>query len=139
MAANTQFSIALHLMVGLALSDGEVTSRMLAHSVNTNPGFVRRTLAKLSKAGLVQTTTGNEGACRIARQPRKITLLEIYRAVNAPAAFAIHSYAVQKKCPISANIKPAQEKILGRAQKALEVHLANTTLSDLVDKVRRRK
>ena len=73
-----------------------VTSAHLAESVNTSPSFVRRTLAKLSKAGLVETATGKAGACWLARDARAISLLDIYRAVDAPKAFAIHSYSEQK-------------------------------------------
>src|SRR5260370_28791647 len=52
MARNVQFSIAVHLMAGLAHGCGkDITSGNLAMSVNTSPSFVRRVLAKLSKAG----------------------------------------------------------------------------------------
>jgi DNA-binding IscR family transcriptional regulator len=57
MALNTQFSIATQIMASLGYaSGGEVNSALIAGSVNTR--FVRRTLAKLSKAGLVETATG---------------------------------------------------------------------------------
>ena len=62
MAVNTQFSIAVHILAGLAYrcetGNPELTSAYLAASVNTSPSFVRRILSKLSKAGLVKTTTG---------------------------------------------------------------------------------
>jgi DNA-binding IscR family transcriptional regulator len=49
MAMNTQFSIAVHIMAGLAsAAPREVPSWEIASSVNTNPAFVRRILAKLS-------------------------------------------------------------------------------------------
>jgi len=55
MANNIQLSIAVHLLAGLACKGGDgATSGYLAESVNTSPSFVRRTLAKLSKAGLVK-------------------------------------------------------------------------------------
>jgi Rrf2 family protein len=140
MAVNTQFSIAVHLMAGLACGcDGKgVTSGHLADSVNTSPSFVRRTLAKLSKAGLVQTTTGKAGACRLARDKKDISLLDIYRAVDAPKAFAIHHYSEQKACYVSCHIKSALEKVLGRSQKALETSLADVTLADIVSDVRKK-
>ena len=83
MAVNTQFSIAVHLLAGLACRrGGDATSGELAASVNTSPSFVRRVLAKLSKAGLVATTTGKAGACRLAREPRDTSLLDVYRGRN---------------------------------------------------------
>src|SRR5271168_5083210 len=98
MANNVQFSIAVHIMAGLACGCDKqgVTSGHLAESVNTSASFVRRVLAKLSKAGLVETATGKAGACWLARDAEKITLQDIYKAVDAPKAFSIHTYAEQK-------------------------------------------
>jgi Rrf2 family protein len=133
MAVNTQLSIAIHLLAGLACGCEEgVTSTYLAQSVNTSPSFVRRTLAKLSKAGLVETTTGKAGACWLAKEPKEITLLDIYRAVDAPKAFAIHSYDPQKSCQVSCQIKVALEKALAKTQKAMESALAEMTLADVI-------
>jgi Rrf2 family protein len=132
-AVNTQFSIAVHLMAALGYHfDQEVISAELAGSVNTSASFVRRTLAKLSKAGLIVTATGKNGACRLACRPRDVSLLEIYRAVDAPKVFAIHDYAVQRQCPVSCRIKDALGKALGKTQTAFEKGLAQTSLADIV-------
>jgi Rrf2 family protein len=114
-----------------------VTSARVAASVNTSPSFVRRVLAKLSKAGLVQTATGKAGACWLARKPEKISLLDIYRAVDAPKAFAIHSYAVEEGCPISCRIKAALEKALDKTQKSMEASLEQISLAQVIRDVRK--
>ena len=138
MAVNTQFAIAVHLMTGLANScDKDVTSTYLAMSVNTSPSFVRRTLAKLSKAGLVETTTGKTGKCSLAKDAKNISLLDIYRAVDAPKAFAIHHYSEQKVCLVSCNIKAALEKVLAKTQKAMEASLADINLAQLLTDVKK--
>jgi len=133
MAVNTQFSIAVHILAGLACRDDrQATSGYLAASVNTSPSFVRRTLAKLSKAGLVVTTTGKAGTCRLAKKPGQVSLLDIYQAVDAPKAFAIHTYAPQKPCLVSCNIKTALEHALAKTQQAMEASLARITLADIL-------
>jgi len=138
MAVNTQFSIAVHMMAGLAYRcDKDTTSGTLARSVNTSPSFVRRVLARLSKAGLVETTTGKAGACRLAKDAGEISLLDIYEAVNAPRAFSIHSYAEQKNCPVSCHIKVALAKALAKTQKAMEAGLAEISLEQIVSEVRK--
>ncbi|MFZ0711914.1 MAG: Rrf2 family transcriptional regulator [Terrimicrobiaceae bacterium] len=138
MAVNTQFSIAVHMLAGLGFRDDRnTTSSELAASVNTSPSFVRRTLAKLSKAGLVETATGKAGSCWLAKKPDRISLLDIYEAVAAPKAFSIHSYPVQKRCPVSCNIKGALEKVLSKSQNALEASLNETSLADIVSEIRR--
>ena len=138
MALNTQFSIAVHLLVGLGcVEGGTTTSGHLAESVNTSASFVRRTLAKLSKAGLVETTTGKSGACGLAKKPERISLLEVYKAVDAPKAFAVHTYAPQKVCAVSCNIKAALENVLAKTQQGMEASLSKITLADVIADVRR--
>jgi Rrf2 family protein len=139
MALNTQFSIATHIMASLGFASGaEVNSAVIAGSVNTSSSFVRRTLAKLSKAGLVETTTGKRGACWLARPARDISLLEIYRAVDAPKAFAIHQYPVERRCTVSCNIKSALRRVLDETQKALEQRLSRISLAQVISDLHRK-
>ena len=133
MATNTQFSIAVHLMIALGFNcERQATSSELALSINTSPSFVRRILAKLSKASLVNTTTGKSGACLLAKRPEDISLLEIYNAVDAPKAFAIHDYPVQSRCRVSCNIEATMQKVLARAQQSLEGSLQETSLAEVI-------
>jgi Rrf2 family protein len=138
MAINTQFSIAVHLMAALAWRCGRDTiSAKLAASVNTSPSFVRRVLAKLSRAGLVETATGKTGACWLAKDAKAISLLDIYQAVDAPKAFSIHHYTEQKACPVSCHIKGALDKALGKTQKAMEASLADINLAQIISEVKK--
>lgn len=138
-ANNVQFSIAVHLMAGLAYGcDKDRTSSDLANSVNTSPSFVRRILAKLSRAGLVETATGKAGACWLARDAKQISLLDIYKAVDAPRAIAIHSYKEQKGCPVSCQIKTTLDRALGKTQNALEGSLGEISLAEIVSEVKRK-
>jgi DNA-binding IscR family transcriptional regulator len=96
-------------------------------------------LSKLSKAGLIVTKRGKSGASVLARPPRRITLLDIYRANAAPPAFAIHSYPVEKRCPVSCNLKECMSGVLSQAQYSLERSLAKITLANLVGQIRERR
>jgi len=106
--------------------------------VNADRTFVRKSLSKLSKAGLVVTKRGKSGASMLARSPRQITLLDIYRASEAPAAFTIHSYPAEKRCPVSCQLKECMMGLLSKAQLSFERSLAKTTLADLVGQIRRK-
>ncbi len=137
MAINTQFPIAVHIMAALGYRRGkDTTSAMLALSVNTSPSFVRRILAKLSKAGLVETATGKAGACWLAKEARDISLLDIYEAVDAPKAFSIHGYSEQKTCPVSCHIKTALDNALSQTQKAMETSLKSISLETMVSEMK---
>ena len=137
-ATSVQFTVAAHIMAALGFRHGEeLPSAMLAESVNADPTFVRKSLSKLSKAGLVVTTRGKNGASRLTRSPKQITLLDVYRASEAPPTFAIHSYPVEKRCPISCNIKVCMSSVLKKAQESFENSLAGITLADVVGEIRR--
>jgi Rrf2 family protein len=127
-------------MVALGYFKGEeMSSATLADSVNADPTFVRKSLSKLSKAGLVVTKRGKSGASVLARPPRLITLLDIYRASAAPPAFAIHSYPVEKRCPVSCNLKECMAGVLSQAQYSFERSLAKITLASLIRQIREKR
>ena len=135
-AVNTQFSIAVHVLAALANYKTSFTSETLAGSVNANPVFVKRILVKLSKAKLVEAAVGKSGGYNLTRDPKNISLLDIYSAVNPPSAFAIHTYPKRQWCAVSSNIKDVMGEILISSQKALENDLKRTTLADVVSKIR---
>src|ERR1700721_3116742 len=132
-----QFAVPSHIMAALGIyPGGEVGSATLADSVKANPTFVRKSLSKLSKAGLVVTTRGKNGASVLAHPPKQITMLDIYRASGAPPAFAIHSYPVEKRCPVSCSLKESMSAVLFQTQKSLEKSLANITVADFIGQIR---
>jgi Rrf2 family protein len=135
-ATNVQFTVAAHIMAVLGFFNKEIPSAALAESVNADPTFVRKSLSKLSKAGLIATTRGKNGASSLMRSPEQITLLDIYRATAAPPAFAIHNYPVDKRCPISRNIKGCMSSVLRKTQKGFEDTLQRMTLADVVGEIR---
>src|SRR5271154_142997 len=135
---SVQFAVATHIMAALGFYHGEeISSATLAESISADPTFVRKSLSKLSKAGLVVTKRGKSGASVLARPPRQITLLDIYRASAAPPAFAIHSYPVEKRCPVSCNLKECMSAVLSQAQYSFENTLDGITLADVVEELRR--
>jgi Rrf2 family protein len=126
-------------MAVLGFHDGaEVHSADIAESVNAEPSFVRKSLSKLVKAGLVIAKRGKHGACLLARPPEDITLRDIYLASEAPTALANHSYPVEEECVISANIKGCVSAIQCAAQRSIEQALSKTTLADVVADIRMR-
>lgn len=133
---NTQFSISVHVLAALAHYETPFTSETLAGSVNANPVFVKRILGKLSKANLVKTTVGKSGGYNLARSSNSISLFDIYSAINPPEVFGIHSYEKKKWCVVSSNIKEVMDDVLVDTQKAIKNDLKETTLADVVSKIR---
>ena len=135
-SVNTQFSIAVHVLAAIAHYETSFTSETLAGSVNANPIFVKRILAKLSKAGLVTATVGKSGGYALSKNPKSISLLDISHAVSPPDVFAIHSYEKKKWCVVSNNIKEVMGDVRDRTQTAVDSDLRKTSLADVVTKIR---
>ena len=80
---NSQLPIALHIMGFLAFSRGDaLTSEVLAATYGTSPVVLRRVLAKLKRAGLVQSRRGVGGGSILARPADAVTLREVYEAIT---------------------------------------------------------
>jgi len=133
MKISSRFSVAVHILSLLALEPNtHHTSKWIAGSVNTNPVIIRRLTSQLKKAGLVNVRSGTGGAT-LCKPPGNITLLDVYRAVEAIAEgelFRFHDHP-NPKCPIGANIESVLQLVMLRAQIALEQVLAETTLDQL--------
>lgn len=136
MPTSTRFAVAIHILSGIALHRGEVVrSEDLARSVNTNPTTVRRLLGDLAAAGMTRAQMGQGGGALLAKPASKITLLDIYRAVEDAQPFALHRSKPDPTCYVGRYIIPVLEDEFGGLTKALEKTLAATTLADVVRKV----
>ena len=138
MQISSRFSVAVHVLTLLAANPlGELlTSDRIAGSVNTNPVVIRRILGQLKQAGLVEVRAA-AGGTYLRRDPATLTLLEVYRAVEAsePQLFSVHEHP-NPHCLVGRNIQAALDGTLARAQAALEQELATTTLAQVVAGVR---
>lgn len=83
MAFSTRFSLAVHVLAILGSNrECAVSSDKIASATGTNPAFVRRILLSLNSAGLTTSRLGKGGGAVLAKGPKKISLLDIYRAVE---------------------------------------------------------
>lgn len=140
MAANSRFAVAVHAAAGLAaraaLGDAWVSSDTLAESIRTNPVVVRRTLAAMAAAGLVETQAGRGGGARLARAPREIPLAAIYQAVEAePAVLAHNPNPPNTTCRISCGMRAALAPVFADVDAAVAHTLGRTTLADIIARV----
>ena len=124
-------------MTALGDHHGElVTSAHLTASVRAHESQVRSVLSKLVKAGLVVTSRGRNGFSSLSRPASKISLLEIYKAVDASPVFSIQEYPKEKTCRTSCTHKEAMVELLEDIQRAFETRLNQRMLSEMVEKAR---
>ena len=136
---NQQFTFAVHILTALAFSPEEVIgSETLAASVNTNPVVVRRLLLALRRARLIETLTGRHGGARLRKKPNRISLVEIYDAVESRPLIPINERKALKQCHVSCNMKSIMSCVAESTEEAVRKHLRTITLAQLVRKVHSR-
>lgn len=133
---NSRFATAVHILTLVARGEGRpVTSEYIAGSVNTNPSLVRRLLSQLTRAGLTTAQMGAGGGALLARPADRITLRDVYRAVDEGEIFAMHREPPNPACPVGRNIQSLLETRFDAAARALERELERTTIADLTAEV----
>ncbi|MGP1256872.1 MAG: RrF2 family transcriptional regulator [Kiloniellales bacterium] len=68
--------------------DRPCTTQALAESINQSLSFTEALMARLRSAGLVVARRGRGGGYVLAKPAWRITVAEIFLAVDAPASFA---------------------------------------------------
>jgi Rrf2 family protein len=136
MAANSQFSMAVHILTLLARAGSDsLKSEYVAGSVNTNPVVIRRILSQLGQAGLVASQTGASGGTRLVRDPGEISLFEIYNAVSCGEVFALHGKAPNQDCPVGRNIEAVLCDLQKEIDSTVGEKLKEYTLLNVLEKV----
>lgn len=124
--------MAVHILTALAYLAEKVSSELLAQTVNTNPVVVRRILCDLNRAGLIHAERGKTGGFTLARAPKQISLLDIYRAVmDEQELVSLHENPENRKCPVSCKVRGTLAAHLQKAQSVYERELEKVMLSEI--------
>lgn len=136
MAASTRFALAVHVLSMMARDRARPqTSQALAKSANTNPAVVRRLLGALSRAGLTQSRLGKGGGTELAKGPKKISMADIFKAVEEPGLFTPSRAAPAPSCPVGRSIGPVVSTVTQGAEFAFLEHLDGVSLKQIVREI----
>ena len=138
MQFSSRMTIAVHILLAIAeFADKEkTTSTFLAQSVNVHPVIIRNTLGKLKAAGIVHVKAG-EGGATLANDPQKITLLDIFEAVEKEEdLFHFHEHP-NPQCPVGKNMHAILDQRLISIQNAMRKEMRAITLQDLINDMKR--
>jgi Rrf2 family protein len=135
---DTRFAVSVHFMTALAnLQPDLLSSEELAKSVKTNPSFIRKLVVSLSAAGLVESVRGKSGGIRLAKNPRDISLDEIYRAVATTPLLSVPGKTPEKSCQIACGMGAILCKISEEIETGTLKMLAKRSLQDILAQVRK--
>ncbi|HET9479885.1 MAG TPA: Rrf2 family transcriptional regulator, partial [Pyrinomonadaceae bacterium] len=93
-------------------------------------------LLDLAQAGLVVSQTGSMGGSRLATDPAKTTLLDIYQALECGGVFSLHRQPPSRDCPVGVNIETVLGEVLQEVDAAVEQVLKNITIDDVVQRLK---
>ncbi|QXJ47087.1 Rrf2 family transcriptional regulator [Bacillus altitudinis] len=129
---SSRYTIAVHILSFIAGVSKECTGDFIAESVNSNPVIIRKMMAMLKKADLIEIRRGVGGAS-LKRPAEDITLLDVYRAVDViedEELFNFHQPVIA--CRIGQAMDTRLRKELKEAQSALEYRLKQVTIKQLL-------
>lgn len=130
MSRSTRFPAAVHILTLLAIKKGECcSSELIAKSLRTNAVVVRRIVGLLQEAGFVTSQAGSQGGAMLIVEPDKITLRDIYEAVEDQSVFSMHD--PHPDCPVACSVKQQVHELVDGAETKMLQELARTKLSTI--------
>lgn len=134
MKYSTKLSDAVHILVLIALNPlGNLTSGTIAESVKTNPAFIRQLMISLRKSGIITSVTGHAKPT-LGRTPDKITLLDIYKAVEGDKPLLHLDTHTNPECGVGMNIQYALQDYYDEVQAAAEEKMRKITLAMIMER-----
>ncbi|MBB6000983.1 RrF2 family transcriptional regulator [Streptomonospora salina] len=133
---------ALHSCLNLAWVGPEraVPAAALAAFYDLPAAYLNKQLQALARAGVVYSTRGPGGGFRLARDPGRITLLDVVVAIEGREE-AFQCTEIRQRGPGAAGAAPSTpclvDQAMRRAEIAWRTELADQTIAELQERVSR--
>lgn len=132
----SEFAIGVHALVFLNHKNTVVSSELVAENVCTNPTRVRKVLARLKKAGFVETKEGIEGGYHFIADAGKVTLSMIADALEVCFVSASwKSGNIEMDCLIASGMAGILDGLYQDLDKKCREELDHVTIADLDYKI----
>ncbi len=138
MQGNSRFAVGVHALalatIAQEMRKGRpVTSNAIAAIVGVHPVHVRRVMGSLREAGLVVSQPGPMGGWELARDPKEITLHDIYLALEPELPFDMPARTPDACCRFAPSLPQALAGAMEAARQALRRHLSSVTLDQVLE------
>ena len=123
-------SLAIHSMVLIAKSkpNTNINVNTIAEATGASRNHLARVMLRLVKDGFVKSTRGPAGGFVLNKDPKKITLLQIFESVEGPI--------VEEMCPLDRPLCPNEKCLMGTLFNSLTTqfkdYFKSQTLKDFV-------
>lgn len=133
-----KLSDAIHLLSYLKIyQDGDLSSKAIATSIESNPSVVRQLMSDLKKANLIDTRKG-AATPTLAKDPKNISLLEIYQAINMDHNLLHVDPKTNPQCIVGGNIQNTLNHFYDEIELAAFTKMSQITLQDVIGDILKR-
>lgn len=135
MRISTRFSDSIHILAFIEIYDNiKLSSETIAGSIETSPVVVRRLMGTLRSAGLLATKQGTAEP-KLAKDPREITLLDVYFATEGNNPLFELDKKTNPECIVGGNIQDVLGDYYEEAKLAAQRKLNSVTLEDVIETI----
>ncbi|MGI5972872.1 MAG: RrF2 family transcriptional regulator [Oscillospiraceae bacterium] len=133
---DSSFNVAVHALVYLHHKDCLLSSEALAENICTNPARVRKVMAALRRAGLVDSRAGNVGGYRFSGNPDRITLGQVAKALDIRFVDAAwRSGDSDMECLVASGMADVMDGLYAELDELCRERLQNVTVGDVERKI----
>ena len=123
-----RLSDAVHILVYLEIL-GSASSSTIADSVNSNPSLIRRLIARMVKAQILNRRgKGSEIEINLVRPASEVSLLDVYQAVEDHQEFLNVDPEVNHNQKLGRSMPAVLGNTYGQVQAAAEQEMAHISL-----------
>lgn len=132
----SEFSVAVHALIFLNHKGCVFSSEGLAENICTNPARIRKVMAKLKKADLVETKEGIDGGYHFVKDSREVSLHMVAEALEFTfVSSGWKSGSAEMKCLIASGMGGIMEEVYEDLNQQCMDRLKQTTIADLDKKI----
>lgn len=132
MAQKAQFRVALHCLLHLSAARSSITSEELAKCVGTHAVVIRRTLAPLRDAGLLEAQGGRGGGWVLRKAPDAISMADIYDALGDDVVASWLGPKTDDNCEVRLALERGLTEARSAANAVIRESLARQRLVDVM-------
>lgn len=128
-----RYAIAVQSLAWLSQRGDICSSAAIAEQVNAHAAFLRRVMATLVNAGMVEAKEGRDGGYSLKLPPEQIRLADVYLAMKGDCVDAEADAELELDCgEAGERLELALGKIMIEAEQRMLEHLQQFSIADLM-------
>lgn len=126
-----KFAITIHILTLLTKFPNDyLSSEFIAGSINLNPVLVRKEIANLKAHHIVESKEGKNGGTKLALDPSKITLKEIFKITFETINLGYAKNLPNPECPVGKKLNQNLSILYAEMNEKVSLQLQGISLED---------